>query len=483
MLSALSAFEKKNPFAFVLQDKTSFINPALIKFLLRVVQPCRSQTSREKQVWRSQRARALCKPFIKNQNKMISWIKKLFAKPAASQTSFTLQQAQRWLIEKQALKEKELRTQIINYSNKIKNHANSTKQAINELKNARLKNPNVPERELNLMRGNREQYCKQAEQFLNTLPKPEDYQDVQDYFVKTEHALEELAKKTARPYAVLQEFFANETRAVHASIGQIVQEIRSFKKNVQETKFDRVKKARQTAEEITVKQSRRARIQAEINHAEQELKNIRKTLLGLHKEKARIQSSPALLKTQENVALAKRAVKEQEEKIRELLSPLEGALKRFLRVATRHKKLIQAYIDNPVQALTQDLRLEIIDVFKDLERVLEFNRLELKDKLKEKTESIISKTNKQALGALQRELGVRMKTFKDLKNELAELEATKTLERVKKLITEQSAKEKRLSEHAEKLSKDLARIDVEELRQELEKELGEINNARVSLTL
>lgn len=414
---------------------------------------------------------------------MLHWLKKILAKPSKQETipkAFTFIQAQNWILEQQAAKEKALRDTLLAHSSHMRNHAAELRQSVRALQDAKLPNPDIPDRARNLLHGNRSEYCRQVLQFLDWLPEP-DAQELDNYFIKTEHLLAELGRKTARPFAVLQEFLAHESRAVHSRISNIAQEAAALKNILGGLKLAEVRKARAAIDTVLAREAQRKGIQAETAQAEKDLAETRKTLVGLHREKARLQGTPALLEANEKISLARLAVKNHEDAVREQFGQLDGAFKRFLRIATRHQKTVQAYLDNPVHAITQDLHLDIAEALRDLERVLEFNRLDLKDAVRKKTEAALAKTDKNTLGVLQRELGVSMRALRDAEHQLAQLDAAKQIERIHKLITEQDAREKHLVQHADKLHKTISRIAVEEPLKELEQELGAIAGSPVTL--
>lgn len=120
---------------------------------------------------------------------------------------------------------------------------------------------------------------------------------------------------------------------------------------------------------------------------------------NLSKEKKEIQEAIDELKNSEEAAQLKQFQTEQEEismkiardgdEISQLLSPLGKALKKYERFTTLNKqesKILEMYINSPMKAVFADEGLKVLaKILEDMQKLIESDKIELKDKQKSKT--------------------------------------------------------------------------------------------------
>ena len=99
---------------------------------------------------------------------------------------------------------------------------NKTKKEIvaklEKLENAKLVNPNLPEREVQMMEGNKDNYRLKTLQFLDKIEIPKDYLALDEFCNEFEEILTDFNEKTMRAYSILRNYFRNEMQEISMSL-------------------------------------------------------------------------------------------------------------------------------------------------------------------------------------------------------------------------------------------------------------------------
>ncbi len=137
----------------------------------------------------------------------INKIKGMFAKEPEVLEELSLENIDEWLQKKYSSKQDFLKGQAEGIKARISEKAAAARQNIEALKNAQLRNPNIPEKAKHFMEGNREAYTKRLAMFLESLDVPADAAMLSNFTEDFDKSVEEFGKATARPFAILKEFF------------------------------------------------------------------------------------------------------------------------------------------------------------------------------------------------------------------------------------------------------------------------------------
>ena len=162
-------------------------------------------------------------------------------------------------------------------------------------------------------------------------------------------------------------------------------------------------------------------------------------------------------------------------------SVLETALKKYQRLAFENQKLIEDYLKDPITTILNDKELKIISILEKLSSSAANNEIELKDRKKEKTIEEIKTLTKDFFESF-------IAKHNNLKNKLLEIkekiENNQTNKDIEKSQTDLNKTNEDIINCNTKISKtkeELSKINIEEIKKQLEKELNELLKVNLSL--
>lgn len=360
--------------------------------------------------------------------------------------------------------------EIVSYLNEqssvYKDLVDAAYARIEALKIAKLKNTNIPIRAKQLMEGNRKTYIKRINSFLehNKFPNVKDESgiiQVRQLKIKFDEELENLTKSTQKSYAVLQEFLANES----ANLAQSIKRLRELLDNIESELnkrgyLDSLKCVETTSalQEDKVKTSKIKDDQKKLNDDltyEQKIRDKMKEKLD------KIRTGEEYSRYRELVSMKKSAeedIQKHRHRFNEHFQVLEHALKKYERLSL-DKEAIVNYLKNSPQALEDDVGLKILNILEKLKDAIEQNKIDVKDKKREKTLQVINEINR---GYMEEHLTVLQNlknTLQDIDSRLHNNTAQSDIEGAKADLEKQDRVVKALSDELKTLSKTLSSKD------------------------
>ena len=226
------------------------------------------------------------------------------------------------------------------------------------LEAAELRNKKIPTRMLTFMEGNRENYLHQLGILIENIPSfgPE--------FAKNlEAQLDIFAQKTQRNYAVLQEFFKDETN----TIAKKIREVHDLAAHISNgnPKFLRVENTLQKIGELASVRNEIAALRDTIAAKYAEVADLEKRKEELQQQIAEKKQSPEfeqVLSLQELIKNQERALREVESHVVNTLAPFSKLVKKYEHATTKHQSLLKKYNEDPVLGLIDDTRFTIVDI-------------------------------------------------------------------------------------------------------------------------
>jgi len=143
--------------------------------------------------------------------KNMNWIKKLFIQKKTLEELKNWQQNEIDRIKQEYDKKSEYK------KTEFEEIIKKTKQQLEKLAEAELRNPNIPERAKNYIPGNTEQFTKSTIRYLEQINIPRTIND----FNNNDKSLKEYFDNSARAGAILSEFFRKEVADVRTQIANI----------------------------------------------------------------------------------------------------------------------------------------------------------------------------------------------------------------------------------------------------------------------
>lgn len=360
---------------------------------------------------------------------------------------------------------------------------------LQQLKDAKLKNPNIPIRVVHAMQGNRDAYMKKAFLFSNSINIPElDYTKISAFCSNFSNLLEDFSQSSAKSYYILKEFLSNEVSLVAKNIKSLDDSIKKIKDLFENEKDgilftqglkDDIKKLEKM---IRIKQQIKDQIEMEKERKISTVSFIKKleTKINTLKQSRDFSEFDSM---NEELSETNKEIKKLESEITNLFAPLEKAMRKYAKIAVDDEKLIVDYHNAAISSLIQDEELKIINILDNIERNIGNGEIELEEKKKKKVLSIIEKINKDLLV----ELKTRYKNLEERKKTLQEQINRNTVSReIADLNYKIEHTQQQLSvveDRIEEFDKKHEKVDIEGMKKELEEKLGIATSTSVILKL
>lgn len=421
---------------------------------------------------------------------MFKFIKRLFAKEEEREKeNIKLDKLEEWLNPKAEAISNELTGNISSIKNKIEEGIRKAKSNLEILKDAKLKNPNIPIRAKQMMEGNRVSYIKIASNFLDYLWKEvkdeKDYEKLLGFSNDFDKSLDSLGKSTTRSYHVIKEFFANEATEIAINIKNIdgfFKELKSAIEGSNMAKIDVLKK-----EIISMKSriSQKANLKEQLKSKEEELKKLNGGKEELLKEITSLKNSGEYsdfnnLKQEKDSI--ERQIRLSKEDVFHSFSAIDKALKKYVRIAFEDEKLLSSYIGNPVNALLGDKELKIIRILESLEKNLIQSKIELDEKKKEKTLMEIKKLGKDFFIDFLNNYNKLNEKLMDIEDKVRKNESKKKFMDLNERLNKLNANLEKAENIKGFLSKGMEKIDIEKMKNNLQEGIKGVLKVEIVIT-
>ena len=420
---------------------------------------------------------------------MFEFIKKLFAKEEPEEReeeSIKLAELNSWFNVKAEDVHNSLNEEIIQVKGKIKDEMGKAKTNLSTLKDAELKNPNIPLRAKQMMEGNRVSYVKIISNFLDNVweevKDEKSYEKLLGFSNNFDNSLDILGKSTTRSYHVIREFFANEATNIAINIKNVDGFFKELKSAIEDSNIAKVDAIKKDIEGIKNKINQKTNLEEQLKNKEGELGKLEGEREVVLKEATDVKNSEEYLsfnKLKEEREKAERDVRLNKEDVFSSFSVVDKALKKYLRVAFEDEKLLSRYIEKPINALLGDDEFKIIKILESLEKNLVQDKIELDEKKKNKTLAEIKKMNKEFFNGF---LG----RYKELKGKLEVIEDKIDSSEVKNKYKELNERLSRVDVDLDKtksmigiLKRGMEKIDIEKIKNNLQKSINHALKANV----
>lgn len=330
---------------------------------------------------------------------MLEFIKNLLVKKEIPIEQIKFEDLEGWITKTISKINSQLDEKISNFNKEAKEEIKSCQDSLKTLEKSQLKNPNIPLRAKQSMDGNRSEYMKRINFFLEKFTLTyHNYADLLLCIDKMESEINLLAKSTGKSYIVLQQFFSNESYAIALRIKNIDEILKKMKNLINNSKVSNAVKIKETIKVMKSSLSRKEEIIAQCKELEIDLSEVTKRSLYISQSLTQLKSSSefADLEKLENEKLnLEREMNLIQSDFHNSISALERPLKKFSRIALENQKWIEQYLISPVKALIEDKNLIILQILNDLEKKMHDKTIGLDDKKYQKSLIEIKKLNKE----------------------------------------------------------------------------------------
>ncbi len=422
---------------------------------------------------------------------MLDFLKKIFKNEAEQEakqlTEIRLQHMKSWLNEKSKPLTEELKHQIEDILMKVNEEIERGRFNIEVLEHAKLQNPNIPFKAKQYMEGNRKAYIKSINSFLGHMEiNNKDYFYLLDFCREFDELLNDLNKGTVRSYTILQEFFANETNKIAQNLKNFDILFSELKSALNNERMVKVNNTMKRIENLEAKSKQKINIDVDLRNMEASLRLANEEKDAIMSDIMSFSKSEAhtnFLNLNEQKKNKEKEFYQNQDSILQSFSVIDRPLRKYSHIAFDQEELILDYLKNPIETLASDKELKILEILKNLEKMLNENQIHVDEKKKEKTLEEIKKLNKEFIEQFQK----KYLSFKsDMENIETKIKETKVSEKMKELskkledtnfsIEKNSEEFNRLKGDAEKLNNSISN-----LKNEIESSTKEIFNEYIRI--
>jgi hypothetical protein len=401
---------------------------------------------------------------------IFSFLKKTFSEEAEESGKIRFGELESWIntkLEKAKASSKydldELRTQIKDEKEKlIKN--------LESLEISELKNNNIPERMKHIMEGNRKIYSQKMKELIEQIQVPEDFDKSLAFTESFDRTMDTFSKSIVKSHNIMGEFFVKEAGAISVNVKKIDELVKKMRNTIEDSGFERLNELKNSMKEIQNEVEKKDKLKESIKSKETELAEREKKAKEKKEKIEDIESSREykdFLESSEEKKVLEENLKALEADITHLFSEIEPGLKRYSNL-NKNDKLVQAYLENSLNALVNDKELKILGLSEKIKGYILEGSIELKDKRKDRVLERLEKFDKKYLQAFLNRREETLIRLEKLKKEITSAGVSSKVERARSdwaAAIEETESQKR---EVEKLEKEFEGINVDMLKMILE---------------
>lgn len=395
--------------------------------------------------------------------------------------SFTPTQFGQWIEEQHEEAHQKIKEQISKTAIEAQHWTAETTTAVQQLEKAQLINEAIPEQHKSMAQGNKHAFTTNVTNYLEQFRLPDQPEELSKWLLEYDKTTKEFLISTARQQTILQEFHAQETKAVLNNLREIEQLINKLKQILEKSKYNQLKHFLHQYNLCKTKEDK-------CTETTQELNALQKTIQKYQAEKkGLLQNQEKIANNEERILLQKKSdsvcheIKQLEDKLRNMFSPLEAGLRKYAKLAPNHAHLVEQYLASPSDALSQDVHLKITTVLAELQKHAWSDTLELKQDKKARTITAIAELHKKFF---QQTITTYAKLKRDEVHLAQELVNHTTSQQLNKLRQETEAVEQILKKKNTELKELQKKIAANKPEYEsLVQEINEKIEVRISLVL
>ena len=339
------------------------------------------------------------------------------------------------------------------------------------------------------MEGNRKAYIRSINPFLGHLEiNNRDYFYLVEFCKLFDELINDLNKGTLRSYTILQEFFANETSKIANNLKNFDTIFKELKSVLNDEKMVSVNSAIEKIQSLKakIKQKLNLNVDYKSMEAELELANKEKDSMMLDIEKFnKSDEHNNFLKMNEEKKNKINEFYKDENTILQSFSVLERPLRKYSHVAFEHEEIVLEYLKNPIEMLTNDKNFTILEILKNLEKLLNENKLQIDDKKREKSVEEVKKLSKEFIEKFLKKYFSFKAEIEELDNKIKATGVAEKFKNFNKQLEDINMKIEKNSQEFEKLKNDVLKLTsfIESLKNEIGDSVKEISGEEIKISV
>ena len=413
---------------------------------------------------------------------MLEFLKKIFKneeEKIKEIREINLQSLEEWLGEKSKPLMEDINQHIQEILMKVDEEVQKSRVNVEVLENAKLQNPNIPFKAKQYMEGNRKAYIRAINSFLGQMEiNNNNYFYLLDFCKQFDGLLTELNKSTLRSYTILQEFFANETNKIAQSLKNFDNLFKDLKSVLNNDMINVVNDTIVKIQGLKTKMKHKINLDVDFKGIEAEIKlaNDEKNAMMSDIEKfSNSNEHNNFQKLNEDKKNKLSAFYNDENQLMQSFSVLERPLRKYSRIVFEHEEEVLEYLKQPIETLVDDKGIIILEILKNLEKLLREGTLQLDDKRIEKSLEEIKKLDKQFIEQFLKKHSSFKAEIEDLENKIKATGVAEKLRDFNKKLEDINFRIEKITEEYNKLKNDVVKFDnaIANLKSEIE---GSIRN-------
>ncbi|MBW2987513.1 hypothetical protein KY336_03085 [Candidatus Woesearchaeota archaeon] len=352
---------------------------------------------------------------------------------------------------------------------------------IGVLETAELTNPNIPARMKNFMIGNRNNYVKQVRLFVDQIP---DFGP--NFNTQFQKILNDFGKRTAKNYTILQEFFADQTKAIAAKIKDLDDVSKKISGTATSNEILEIENCLKTISQIQEKREEHTEIAKMVEKNRAEIEKLKQMIVkGAESRKNRLESKQykELMRLKDLIVKTKKEVQILESQINELFAPLFRMFRKYKKITIAHEKLLDKYLKDPVDAFMKDTRFDIVTAVTALGKHIEKGSMQMDAKEKRKILDKISLITKEKLRTILKRYKELKKIGKAAEYDVGKIKVVQELEKIDLELDRMQNRKRKLEGEIEDGLKMQGewKVDEEKLRNKLVQNIKKL--LKINLTI
>ncbi|MBT7902672.1 hypothetical protein HN587_02340 [Candidatus Woesearchaeota archaeon] len=426
----------------------------------------------------------------------MSWLKKILTKLGGTTENLPTELAEEeflapadlenWFEHKIDSKFEHLKNEIADGFSKIGDQIELLQDNLDVLREKELQNPNIPERAVQIMDGNRDGFISQHNIFMENINIPDNptFKSTLIFCERYSLLLERLIKSTGKSTAILNEFFSNQVAEINKSIKGANNSVNEMKQKLltEEKGVEFVEEIKKDIEEFNIKLKREQELNEEITYTKKKLDSS----LGM---KQKLETDIEKLKTREDYGTYntlesekekfKKEKKQIENELFHLFFQLEKIFRKYSRISITHDKLITKYLENCTEAAINDESNQIVDALEKMQTAIETGNLEIKDS--NKTIDKIKKINSDFLDDFRFKYKDLRTSIKRIDLQMKSNRAIQEIADLKYKIDHTDEQIKLLNDKISRFNKSLEKLELDEAKRNLQIKIKKAIHIKVTI--
>lgn len=408
-------------------------------------------------------------------------IKDLFKEENSEEVS--LDNIDKWFEGRIVPIQNEVNKGISSIKGKIKEEINATKENLGLLGKAELRNKREAPRIIQIMLDNREAYIKKITAFVDSIVIPDTVDEINNFTMSFGNSIDSLNKSTIRSYFVLREFVEHEAYRVAQNLKKIDELVKELDFMVNKREVVLVNSVRRRIPELKNKIGTKEKLRADKEKAETELrlkeieeKNVHDNIKKFKKSKEYSNYE----KLNDELEHFVTRLQSHNNDLYHHFAVLERALKKYSKISM-DEELITTYLTSPAKALVNDTNFKIIDILQQVKKFSAEDKIELKDKKKEKSIQTVELLNKEFLMTFLDRHKQLTSQIGEINKEIDASPVIKEMEAFEKQLKEAKDKKDAAERDFNTIKADIDKMNIDDLKEMVESNINQLLEGNVKL--